>query len=76
VIEIVQADLYTINESIDEMQGVLVISYLCKLIKKSGGFEIEGEAGSAQFKKFPLSEIETLNIPQFYKTAILKATKL
>ena len=45
VIDIVQAYLYEIKTSKDESKGVLVVTYLCRLIKRVGDFEIEGEAG-------------------------------
>ena len=72
----IQAQLYTIKKSNDESRGVLVVSYLCELLRKSGDFELEGEAGKAEFKSFELEEIESLNMPQFYKEAIKKASKL
>jgi hypothetical protein len=43
------------------------------LISKSGKFELIGEAGKAEFKKFSLNEIKNLNMPDFYKKAILKS---
>lgn len=73
VVDIIQAHLYTIKTSKDEAEGVLVVSYLCKLLDKGGDFETEGESGSAQFHKFPVSKVATLNMPQFYKDAILRA---
>lgn len=74
--EIIQAYLYTINVFIDESHGVLVVSYLCKLLEKIGDFELSGEAGSAKFQQFSLSEIKTLKMPEFYKEAITKAFTL
>lgn len=76
VVNIVQAHLYTIMTSQEESKGVLIISYLCRLLKKTGGFEVEGEAGLAKFHKFPLNEIQKINMPQFYKNAITKALEL
>lgn len=73
VVKLVDAFLYTIPGSIDESNGVLVMSYLCELLGKSGGFELEGEAGAAEFKKFPLAEIPSLNVADFYRSAITKA---
>jgi len=75
VSDIIQAYLYTIKVSKDESAGVLVISYLCKLLKKIGNFETQGEAGKAEFKKFPVSKISKLKMPRFYKEAIVKAWK-
>lgn len=73
VVDIVQAHLYTINASEDESQGVLVVSYLCKLLDKTGEFETEGEAGKAYFQNFSVEEISKLNMPEFYKVGIQKA---
>jgi len=75
IIDIVQVHLYSIKTSPDESKGVLIISYLCRLLKKKGGFEVRGEAGKARFKKFSLDEVLKLNMPQFYKDAILKARR-
>ena len=68
--DLVNAYLYKIKNSSDEHRGVFVISYLCKLLAKTGEFEHEGEAGHAEFKKFPLDEVESLPMPEFYKKAI------
>ncbi len=76
VINITQAYVHTIDNSIDEQQGVLVLSYICKLIRKSGGYEDIGEMGKAEFKSFAPDELDELNIPQFYKDAIKKASEL
>lgn len=73
VVDIIQAHLYIIEVSKDKSRGVLVVSYLCELLKKIGDFEIEGEAGDAEFKKFPIDKVTKLNMPQFYKDAILNA---
>ena len=72
-IDVVHTHLYTIHSSIDESHGVLVISYVCNLIKKNGECELEGEAGTGQFKDFSLAEVQDLEMPDFYKEAILKA---
>lgn len=71
--EIISATVYTINSTADEQHGVLVISYLCKIISKTGKFETIGEAGKAEFQKFAVEDIEALNMPEFYKKAITKA---
>lgn len=76
VIGIVQSYLYTIKASSDESRGVLVVSYLCKLLEKNGGFEIEGEAGKAQFQDFAVDEISKLKMPDFYKVGIQKAWQM
>lgn len=70
--KIIQANLYAIKQPDKETKDVLVIIYLCKLINKSGVFEIEGEAGKAEFRCFSREEIKMLNMPQFYKDAIIK----
>lgn len=70
VLEVVHAHLYQIKSSTDEHNGVLVISYLCRIISKTGNFELNGEAGKAKFKKFSMEELEKLNMPEFYKQAI------
>lgn len=62
--------IYKIQKSQDESSGVLVLSYLCKLLSKTDTFEIEGEAGKSEFAKFSLNEVDKLNIPEFYKDAI------
>ncbi|NND65233.1 MAG: NUDIX hydrolase [Gammaproteobacteria bacterium] len=72
---IVQSHLYTIKLSEDESRGVLVVSYLCRLLGKPGDFETEGEAGVAQFKDFPIEAVSDLNMPEFYKVAIEAAWK-
>lgn len=72
-IKIVQAFMYKVKNSLDESSGVLVVSYLCRMNKKVGDFELEGEAGAAEFKKFPVDELESLNMPEFYKKAIYLA---
>jgi len=76
VVCIIQAHLYTIKPSQDESRGVLVVSYLCKLLDKTGEFETEGEAGKAQFTCFPVKEISKLNMPEFYKIGIRKAWRI
>lgn len=70
VVQAVHAWLYTNEGQEDEKRGVLVLSYLCKLLAKSGEFEIGGEAGEAEFKKFDSAEVEELAMPAFYKEAI------
>lgn len=70
VVKIVHAHMHSISKSIDESGGVIVLSYLCKLLKRVGDFEIEGEAGLAEFKKFQVKNINELNMPTFYKEAV------
>ena len=76
VIDIVQSYLYTITVSRDESRGVLVVSYLCRIIAKTGDFETEGEAGAARFQSFPIDEVSKLPMPDFYKVAIQKAWRM
>jgi 8-oxo-dGTP pyrophosphatase MutT (NUDIX family) len=76
VTNIIQSHLYTIKTSSDESKGVLVVTYLCELLNKIGEFEIKGEAGTAKFEKFSLEEVQGLNMPEFYKEAILNASKM
>ena len=76
VVDIVQSYLYTIKSSNDESRGVLVVSYLCKLLSKTGEFEIDGEGGKAQFQDFSVDEISKLNMSEFYKIGIQKAWKI
>jgi hypothetical protein len=68
--------MYTIQKSADEQHGVLVITYLCRLLSKTGDFEHVGEAGHAEFNAFALSEGQTLHMPDFYKASIAKAFSL
>jgi 8-oxo-dGTP pyrophosphatase MutT (NUDIX family) len=72
-VEIIQAHLYTIDISKDESKGVLVVSYLCDVIKRVGNVEKEWEEGIAKFKLFSIKEIKNLTMPDFYKEAIKKA---
>ncbi len=72
--KIIQAYLYTIHVSPDENRGVLVVTYLCELQSNTGVFELEGEAGAAEFKQFSVDEIAKLNMPDFYKIAIKQAS--
>lgn len=74
--EILQAHIHTIPRSVDEDQGVLVISYLCEILDRTGSFEYDGEAGKAQFGCFSREEVTRLAMPEFYKTAVEKAWAL
>ena len=69
-VKVIHAWMYKIKKSQDESSDVPVLSYLCRLISKTGGFEIDSEAGKAEFRKFSLEEIGKLNMPDFYKEAI------
>src|SRR5258707_869366 len=57
---LVQAYIYVIPGSVDESRGVLVLTYLCELIKANGNLEETGEAGPAQFQQFDLDEVPDL----------------
>lgn len=76
VLDIIQSHIYTIESSIDESHGVLVLSYLCKIIAKTNKFEIDGEGGKAEFKTFSINEITELTILEFYKSSIQKAWEI
>lgn len=76
VADLIDAHVYTIIKSVDENYGVLVLSYLCKIVDRTGLFETIGEAGHAEFKAFSLMEVLDLNMPAFYKQAILRASDL
>lgn len=71
--DLISADIYTINKSIDESYGVLVVCYRCELLSKTEVFEIIGEAGKAEFKLFSINEVDSLNMPSFYKNSIKKS---
>lgn len=71
--DLISADIYTINKSIDESYGVLVVCYRCELLSKTEDFEIIGEAGKAEFKLFSINEVDSLNMPSFYKNSIKKS---
>lgn len=72
VIDLIKSHVLKIPNSQDESEGVLVLIFSCKLTSRSGEFELQGEAGIAEFKKFNLSELESIDIPVFYKEAITK----
>lgn len=71
--ELVSAYVYTIKETEDESKGVLVLSYRCECISKVGDFELEGEAGVAEFQLVPITGLDELAMPDFYKEAIQRA---
>ena len=70
---IVHAHLYKIKESVDESKGVLVLSYLCRVVEKMGEMEKESEGGRAEFQVFTPKEVDSLVMEKFYKEAIRKA---
>jgi 8-oxo-dGTP pyrophosphatase MutT (NUDIX family) len=71
--DILQTHMYKVQKSMDESHGVLVVTYLCEIVRKVGEFELIGEGGKAEFKQFATNELDSLNIPDFYKASILKA---
>lgn len=73
--EVIGVTLYTIDVSVDESRGVLVMSYGCMPKERVGEPEYNGEAGRAEFKKFAVDEVKGLNMPQFYKDWIQKYVK-
>jgi 8-oxo-dGTP pyrophosphatase MutT (NUDIX family) len=70
---LLQAHVHKIPGSIDEAQGVLVLTYLCELLAVNGNFETTGEAGPARFQQFKLEDVPDLDMPDFYKDAIATA---
>ncbi len=73
---IVDAHMYYIEKSIDETKGVLVLSYLCDFIKRSGNLELKGESGNAKYQCFSINEVSTLKMPDFYKKVLQKAGEI
>lgn len=73
VVDLLQAHMYTVQGSIDESRGVLVVTYLCEVVEKDGKFELIGEGGKVEFQKFAPDALDSLNITDFYKASILKA---
>lgn len=67
---LVDAYLYKIEVSADESRGVMVVSYLCRSLERVADFEHVGEAGAARFKLFPLDELPSIPLPDFYRRAI------
>ena len=74
-IGIVDAFVRKIPGSLDESHGVLTLIYRCKLLKKNGEFETQGENNmGASFKSFRKPEIASLNMFARTKKAILNLT--
>jgi len=76
VVDIIQSHLLTLKHPNKYESNVLVVSYLCNLIGKVSDFELEGEAGKAEFNRFSIESISELTMPQFYKEAIIRAYDL
>jgi 8-oxo-dGTP pyrophosphatase MutT (NUDIX family) len=72
-VDIVHAHCLKIDDSVDEQGGVLIVIYLCKTLAQSGEYELVGEGGQAEFKTFAMNELGELNMPDFYKQAIVAA---
>jgi 8-oxo-dGTP pyrophosphatase MutT (NUDIX family) len=72
---LISAHLAVIAVSTDENRGVFVVSYVCELLSGTGNFEHQGEAGVAEFQRFSFDELPALRMPQFYKDAIVKASR-
>jgi mutator protein MutT len=70
-VKIIDVHIYTINIQ-HKNNTVLVITYLCKLVSKTGQFEEFGESGKTEFQAFSMSEVNKLNMPEFYKNSITK----
>jgi 8-oxo-dGTP pyrophosphatase MutT (NUDIX family) len=71
--DLLQAHMYSVQHSIDESHGVLIVTFHCEIVQRVGEMELIGEGGKAQFKQYTVSELDSLNLPDFYKSAILKA---
>ena len=76
VIKIIQAYWRTIENSVDEKEGVLTISYLCEPLGKIDTFENLSEGGKVEFKKFLVDDIPKLKMADFYKEVIHEAYNL
>lgn len=72
---IIDSTILKITKSIDESGGVLVQAYLCKILGKSGKFELIGESGKAEFRLMPILDIKSLKMDDFYKKAISETYK-
>lgn len=50
-----------------------IITFYCDITGHSGGFEYDGEAGAAEFKRFTIEKALLLpNLPAIYKRALQK----
>jgi 8-oxo-dGTP pyrophosphatase MutT (NUDIX family) len=69
--EIVDASVYTI-ESISSPNKILLVTYACDIMSKTGSFEYIGEAGYADFKAFEKKDLNNINLPNIYREIILR----
>ena len=76
IIRLIDATVLNIKNSQNENNGVLILSYFCKIISKTGEFEIQSEGGKAEFNKFNINELKNLNMPLCYKQTIYKILKI
>lgn len=54
----------------NKVKSVFIVSYTCNVVKKIGGFELQGEDGAAEFCSFTPIEVNDLAMPPIYKEAI------
>jgi len=64
---LIGANLYKIPVSNDKEVRVFVIAYRCDFVERVGDVEQAGEAGAAEFRAFSMKEVESLNMPEFYR---------
>lgn len=72
---LIGATLYKISLSNNEEAKVFVIAYKCDFIERVGGVEHASEARVAEFKAFSMEEVESLNMPEFYRDWVKNAAK-
>jgi 8-oxo-dGTP pyrophosphatase MutT (NUDIX family) len=52
---------------------IILVTFACKILERTGELEYQGEAGAAQFKKVALDDIQSMaDLPDVYKRAIAK----
>ena len=49
---------------------IMIVTYLCKLVRRVGEVEHIGEAGPAEFQAFALKDLADLDLPEPYRQAI------
>ncbi|MBI4138125.1 MAG: hypothetical protein HY482_00825 [Candidatus Wildermuthbacteria bacterium] len=47
-----------------------MVAKICKLISKTGEFELKGEGGPAEFYRFTREELKDLPMPAFYRDVL------